>query len=107
LDAKFIRVPDPDHVDSFIYIDGIRRSGHRMLVAGIFEKLFSSDRPISVFPENLTSDRRLSDVYVSQFDIADGWVAIALAPRRSQVAAEEPQYRSGRQPLRSRRRQNR
>ncbi|MCH7727448.1 MAG: hypothetical protein IH991_13340, partial [Planctomycetes bacterium] len=37
LDAKFIRVPDPDHIDSFIYIDGIRRSGHRMLVAGIFE----------------------------------------------------------------------
>jgi len=76
LDAKFIRVPDPDHVDSFIYIDGIRRSGHRMLVAGIFEKLFSSDRPISVFPENLTSDRRLSDVCVSQFEIADGWVRL-------------------------------
>jgi hypothetical protein len=55
---------------------------------GIFSKAFPQSRGLQLLPERITSNPRLADLRLSQFEIRDGWIGLALAGKT--VAAQEP-----------------
>jgi hypothetical protein len=66
------------------------QSAGRIQIAlrGIFVKIFSQNRNLMLFDERLSSDPRLDGLAISQFVITDGWLGIALGPRRGERSAE-------------------
>lgn len=49
---------------------------------GLFGKAFDKDKPIDLTPERLSTDPRMADLSITQFAIEDGWVGIAVGPKR-------------------------
>ena len=45
---------------------------------GIFSKAFPQSRGLQVLPERVTSNPRFADLRISQFEIRDGWIGLAL-----------------------------
>jgi hypothetical protein len=50
---------------------------------GIFSKAFPQSRGLQVLPQRMTSNPRLADLRVSQFEIRDGWIGLALSGKAS------------------------
>ncbi len=59
--------------------------GAQIALRGIFAKTFSKRRAWSLVPDRLASNEKLADLAVTQFVIEDGWVGIALGPKRPAV----------------------
>ena len=103
---RVVRLSQPDRLDlrRFIVraayrpqIDGLQamlvRDGHlsisgpeismreRLPVRAIFNKLFSPNRPLPLNLPAITEHPALDDVVVSQFELRDGWIGLALSPR--------------------------
>jgi len=74
--------------DGIIHLIGKRLStGSQIAVRGVFSKVFSKYRPWRLTPDRLANDPKLADLVVVQFVIDDGWIGVALGPRR---IAERP-----------------
>ena len=54
----------------------------QIALRGIFSKTFSKDEPWQLTPESLRDDPRLKDLAVTQLVLEDGWIGVALGPRR-------------------------
>ncbi len=53
----------------------------QIVLRGIFAKIFDPDEPIDLTAGKLQSDRRFAGLAVSQLEVIDGWLALALGPR--------------------------
>lgn len=92
--------PDPTQLeanlvrDSYIELPNSRlRLGDQIALRGVFSKVFSKSRPISVVNKRLARHPRMSDLQVTQFTVKDGWIGVALGPQRVEI----PQVAEGEQ----------
>lgn len=80
------RLANTDRLQAYFVRDGIielsgRRLGLGAQVAlrGIFARVFSQNQPLAIVPESLSVDARLADLRVSQLEIVDGWLSVAMS----------------------------
>ncbi|MFN5852125.1 MAG: hypothetical protein ACK56G_09295 [Pirellulaceae bacterium] len=70
--------------DSTISVDGPRIGMRdRLPLRVIFERAFADRERLELIPESSGSDKRLVDLAVSQCEVRDGWLAMAISPKRS------------------------
>lgn len=68
--------------------DSIRMVGRRvstssqLAIRSIFVRVFSRGAALQLVPDRIRNNPEMSDQMVTQFEIEDGWVAMALGPRR-------------------------
>ncbi len=76
LSAKLVR-------DGSIRMVGRRIStGAQLAIRSIFARVFSKNASRQLLPERIRGNPNMADQVVTQFDIDDGWVAVAMGPRR-------------------------
>jgi hypothetical protein len=75
--------------DGVVSIDGPRLSmGDRLPLRAIFAKVFVSRPEIPLISDSLVTDPRAKGLAVTQLEVRDGWLAIAIAEGTSPLAAE-------------------
>ncbi len=75
--------------DGVVSIDGPRLTmGDRLPLRAIFAKVFVSRPEIPLVSESLVADPRAKGLAVTQIEVRDGWLAIAVAEGTSPLAAE-------------------
>ena len=75
--------------DGVVSIDGPRLSmGDRLPLRAIFAKVFVSRPEIPLISDSLVNDPRAAGLAVTQIEVRDGWLAIAVAEGTSPLAAE-------------------
>jgi hypothetical protein len=57
----------------------------------IFSRVLSKNRDLRLLNESFTGDPRLQDLQITQFDVQDGWIALAYSPRRGAKVASRPE----------------
>lgn len=94
-------VPAAEGMSAELIRDGVVEivSNHdRLKLRVIFAKIFVSNPQIPLISESWISDSRSDGLAVSQVEIRDGWLAVAVSPENSvqaaQVAARAQQLRS-------------
>ncbi len=71
--------------DGIIQFSGRRISmGSQIALRGIFAKTFSRRRFWKLTPQRLSTDPKFADLSVTQFEIEDGWIGLAMG--RKQIA---------------------
>lgn len=94
-DAKLVR-------DSTVFLKG-KRLGFRDQIAlrAVFLKVLSKKHEIPLFPEGAKVDPRLAEFQVNQLALHEGWLAVSLGPKNTQMqerklfrVADEPQRTS-------------
>lgn len=81
-----------DGCNCFVRDGLIRLSGPRLgatsqiALRTVFAKVFPDDMRLPLWPEQLSADPRFADLDVQQVDIRDGWLGMAIGPRRVQSA---------------------
>lgn len=76
LSAKLVR-------DGTIRLVGRRIStGSQLAIRSIFGRVFSRNASRQLLPEKLRNNPNMAGQVVTQFDIEDGWIAVAMGPRR-------------------------
>ncbi|MEX0713932.1 MAG: hypothetical protein WD278_16460, partial [Pirellulales bacterium] len=69
--------------DGTIQVHGKRfGSSPQIALRGMFNRVFSQDRGMELLGPKLAVDGRLAGLGVTQFVIADGWIGLAVGPRR-------------------------
>jgi hypothetical protein len=72
----------------------IRLSGKNLttrsniVLRGVFSKMFTRNKQVHLLPERVLADARLADLAVNQLVVHDGWVGLAIGPRRVGPAAQ-------------------
>lgn len=86
--------PDADSRRGELVRDGIiTLTGDRLSTAvqiplrSVLTKMFPPERRIAVVPAKILDDARLADLEVTQLEVRDGWVGVALGPKRSAETA--------------------
>lgn len=86
----------PQVVDGRTYLvrDGVvRLSGPQLRTTAqislrtVCSKVFPDDMKVRLWPEDLRTDERFADLDIEQIDIRDGWLGLAVGPRRELSAA--------------------
>lgn len=73
--------------DGVIHLMGERLNTRTQIaLRGVFGKTFSKQRTWDLTPEGLATDPRLADLAITQCTIHDGWVGLALGPKRPPAA---------------------
>lgn len=86
--------------DGVVSIDGPRLSiRDRLPLRAIFAKVFVSRPEIPLISDSLVTDPRAKGLAVTQIEVRDGWLAIAVAEGDSPLAAEVAE-RSSKYPIR-------
>ena len=64
----------------------------QFLLRSIVARMLSETKELNLVPEKIASDGRIADLAVTQLDIVDGWIGMALGPQRNgrYVASREP-----------------
>lgn len=82
--------PETQNISAELVRDGvIQLSGDRLplgaqiALRGIFVRIFSPRRPWDLLPRPIAENPNLADLEITQFTIDDGWVGLALGPRRA------------------------
>lgn len=52
----------------------------RLPIRAIFNKVFSSNRPLTLVPETLAQLPAMKGLVIRQFELRDGWVSVAFGP---------------------------
>jgi hypothetical protein len=82
--------PSADQLEANLVRDGIIELigdgrplpiGQRVALSGIFNKVLSRNRKLSIINRQIAQSPHLSDQQVTQFVIHDGWIAVALGPK--------------------------
>lgn len=86
-------IPVAEGLDATLVRDGVveivtSRRKDRVPLRFIFAKIFVSHPEVPLISESWQADERAHDLAVSQLDIRDGWLAVAIAPADSAQAAE-------------------
>ncbi len=68
--------------DGVVHLIGRLDMRSQIGLRGLFGKAFDRDKPIELTPERLSTDPRMADLSVNQFVIEDGWMGIAVGPKR-------------------------
>jgi hypothetical protein len=83
-------VPQANGLDAQLLREGtLELSGEKLglrdqvALRGIFSRVISKNKAISLVPERMRHDARLKDLAVQQFVIDDGWLSLALSPQRT------------------------
>ncbi len=70
--------------DGVIQLSGDRLPlGAQIALRGIFVRIFLPRRPWDLLPRPIAENPNLADLEITQFTIDDGWVGLALGPRRA------------------------
>ncbi|MEX2185264.1 MAG: hypothetical protein WD875_00655 [Pirellulales bacterium] len=82
--------PEVDGLDAvFARNVPIRLSGKNLttrsniVLRGVFSKMFTRNKQVHLLPEPALADARLADLAVNQLVVHDGWVGLAIGPRRA------------------------
>ena len=62
------------------------RTRDQFALRGVFSKMLSRGNQIPMVPKKVTENPRMSDLVVTQKQIQDGWIGMALGPRTMQNA---------------------
>ena len=62
------------------------RTRDQIALRGVFSKMLSRGNQIPMTPKKVTENPRMSDLVVTQKQIQDGWIGMALGPRTMQNA---------------------
>ncbi len=57
--------------------------GAQIALRGIFSRVFSKKTPWNITPDRLATAPELADLEVTQFTIDDGWIGVAIGPKRT------------------------
>jgi len=57
--------------------------GSQIALRGIFSRTFSRKHPWELTPQRVRESAQMSDLEITQFLLEDGWVGVALGPRRT------------------------
>ena len=68
--------------DGIVKLDAVKSLRSQIPLRGVFSKTFSKQEPWKLTPERLASDPRIADLAVTQLVIEDGWIGVALGPKR-------------------------
>ncbi|MCE9556247.1 MAG: hypothetical protein K8T91_23100, partial [Planctomycetes bacterium] len=60
----------------------------QIALRGAFSKLLSRSRTVSLVPSRLANDPRLKDLEVTQYELRDGWIGVAIGPQIAQRTTE-------------------
>src|SRR6185437_3637906 len=65
-----------------------QRLGPKAQIAlrGIFSKAFPQSRGLQILPERITSNPKFADLRISQFEIRDGWIGLAITGKAGNAA---------------------
>jgi len=58
------------------------RFGSQIVLRGIFSRIFSEKHPHQLISERMADDPRLEGLEVTQLEIVDGWIGLAIGPER-------------------------
>jgi hypothetical protein len=72
--------------DGIVELHGSQALGTQIALRGIFNGMFSRNRPWKLMPDSFLTDPRFSDLAVTQLVIDDGWIGLALGPSRQDAA---------------------
>jgi hypothetical protein len=82
--------PETNGLDAIFSRNGpIRLSGKNLntrsniILRGVFSKMFTRNRQVHLLPEKAMHDARLADLAVNQLVVHDGWVGLAIGPKRA------------------------
>jgi hypothetical protein len=68
-------------------------TGYEFALRGIFAGALSKKTPCELIPERLLNEPRLKDTEITQFDINDGWIGLALGPKPpAPMTARRPRW---------------
>ncbi len=70
------------------------RTRDQIALRGIFSKVFSRSRAASLIPKEMVEHQALQHLEVTQFSIADGWIALAIGPKLVKQTEEGLQSRA-------------
>jgi hypothetical protein len=70
--------------DGIVELDASGSLRSQIPLRGVFGGTFAKQRPWKLTPERLVTDPRMADLAVTQLVIEDGWIGVALGPRRSE-----------------------
>ena len=64
----------------------------QFLLRSIVARMLAETKEFDVMPAKVADDQRIADLAVTQLDLTDGWIALALGPKRSGhfTASREP-----------------
>ncbi|HUT95287.1 MAG TPA: hypothetical protein VMY37_37885 [Thermoguttaceae bacterium] len=68
--------------DGIVKLDAVKSLRSQIPLRGVFSKTFSKQQPWKLTPERLVDDPRMADLAVTQLVIEDGWIGVALGPKR-------------------------
>ncbi|MGC3969665.1 MAG: hypothetical protein QM775_20740 [Pirellulales bacterium] len=72
--------------DGLIHLSGNRLSTtSQIALRTVFAKVFADDMCLPLWPEKMRTDKRFADLDIAQVDIRDGWIGMAVGPRRVQT----------------------
>ncbi len=83
----------------FVRDGGVKLSGPKLSVTSqiplrtVFAKVFPDDMRVVIWPDKFRNDPRFADLDIEQVDIRDGWIGMAIGPRRLQASALLPPKR--------------
>lgn len=83
----------------FVRDGGVKLSGPKLSIASqipvrtVFAKVFPDDMRVVLWPDKFRNDPRFADLDIEQVDIRDGWIGMAVGPRRLQASALLPPKR--------------
>jgi hypothetical protein len=76
--------------DGILHLIGDMPVGAQIPIRGVFARIFSKKQPVALTPQRLINDPAMTDLAITQFTVADGWIGIALGPKRVEQTAWEP-----------------
>jgi hypothetical protein len=72
-----------------IYLSGEGLSTRSQIaLRAVAAKIFPKNRSLTLVPERLAAHPKLQDCQITQFEIQDGWIGIAMGPTRGEAEVE-------------------
>ena len=72
--------------DGVVQLTGRRvRTASQVALRGIFSCIFTKNRPKQIMPERILNHPKTADLALTQLAVEDGWIAVALGPKRPPV----------------------
>ena len=79
-------VPEDPRVDlardQYVELMGRLGLGDQIALRGIFSRVFSREKPIGLLTRFLEDDARMHGLALTRMEIGDGWLAVAIGPKR-------------------------
>ncbi len=68
--------------DGIVHLDAVKSARAQIPLRGVFSKTFSKQQPWKLTPKRLVDDPRMAGLAVTQLVVEDGWIGVALGPKR-------------------------